>query len=301
MSLKASAVAVFPLLGALCLAHGAAGAGDAPQPQIHVLAAKAARRCFAVAIHATGAVVPKAVAVAAVELPNMRLDELLAKEGDPVAVGQKLARLARSPANGQRPRAETDAADAFLYAPAEGRIFKIAAAAGETVSRRPEPLIQIAIKDEFELQAQIPASQIPKLKPGQTARIDFGQGQEMVGTVRLVPKEVNRLSQLGEARIALGASRHPPPGAFARVSIDAQRRCGVSAPRSAILQQSENTSVQVIRNNIVMTRDIRLGLLSEEAAEVVEGLVQDDLIVAHAGTSLHDGDEVIPELVEMSP
>jgi len=241
------------------------------------------------------------VAIAAVESPNLRLDELLVKEGDSVSSGQKLARLGRLTSNDAPDHVDAAAPDFFLYAPAAGKIFKVAATVGETVSDQTEPLIQIAVKDEFELQAQIPAAQIGQLERGQTARIDFGAGQDMLGKLRLEPGAVNRVSQLGEARISLEGAQHPPPGTFAHVSIDAHRRCGVSVPRTAILQQSEVTSVQVIRDNIVTTRQIRLGLLSEDAAEVVDGLFQGELIVAHAGTSLHDGDAVIPSIIETSP
>ncbi len=159
-------------------------------------------------------------------------------------------------------------------------------------------MIQIAIKDEFEVQAQIPAAHIAKLQAGQIARVDSGGGQDMIGSLRLPPREVNRTTQLGEARISLEGSQHLPPGTFAHVSIEAQRRCGVSIPRSAVLEQSEFTSIQVIRDNVVTTRQIRLGLLSEDLAEVVDGLFEGEVVVAHAGASLHNGDRVDPSIID---
>lgn len=294
----------------LGLVLGALGEASPASPGTVVLASVAGHRCFAATIGVTGSVVPKAIAIAAVESPNMRLDQLFVKEGDNVTSGQKLARLVRLSPNAPMERASpsipperanASPAESFLYAPAAGRVFKVSATVGETLSDQTEPLIQIAIKDEFEVQAQIPAAQISKLQSGQVARVDFGAGQDMIGALRRPPREVNRITQLGEARISLEGSEHPPPGTFAHVSIDAQRRCGVAIPRSAILEQSEFTTIQVIRDNAVTARQIRLGLLSEDAAEVVEGLFEGEIVVAHAGTSLHNGDRVAPSIINPRP
>ena len=77
---------------------------------------------------------------------------------------------------------------------------------------------------------------------------------------------------------------------FARVAIDAKRSCGVSIPRSAV----DHSTVQVVNNNVVETRQVRTGLISDNGIEILEGLKQDETVVADAGTSLHDGDRVKP-------
>ncbi len=287
------------LLAGVFLSQAVAQAG--PGSETLVLAAKASHRCFAVTIHATGIIVPKTVAIAALEPGSLQLDELLVKEGESVTAGQKLARLVAQNGSQAAQPANVASQGMFLTAPAAGRIFKVAIAGAPTALERPEPLIQIAVNDEFELKADIPAAQIPKLEPGQKARIDLGDGRDILGSVRMVPAGVNRLSQLGEARIALEGAQYPPPGTFARVAVDAQRRCGIAIPRSAILTQSELTAVQVIHHNLIITRHIRLGLLSDEAAQVLEGLNQGELVVAHAGSSLHDGDAVTPSIMETNP
>jgi HlyD family secretion protein len=69
-------------------------------------------------------------------------------------------------------------------------------------------------------------------------------------------------------------------------------------PKTAVLYRTEGTSVQVIRNNLVETRHVRVGLFSETGAEIRDGVSEGDLIVANAGTSLHDGDKVKATLIE---
>lgn len=52
--------------------------------------------------------------------------------------------------------------------------------------------------------------------------------------------------------------------------------------------------MQVVNNNVVETRQVRTGLTSDNGIEILEGLKQDETVVADAGTSLHDGDRVKP-------
>ncbi len=63
-------------------------------------------------------------------------------------------------------------------------------------------------------------------------------------------------------------------------------------PWSAVLYGTDGTSVQVVRGRIVEKHRVRIGLLSDQDAEIKEGVQVGDIVVAHAGTSLRDGDEV---------
>jgi len=58
--------------------------------------------------------------------------------------------------------------------------------------------------------------------------------------------------------------------------------------------RTEGASVQVVRENVVETRLVQVGLHSDTDTEVRDGLREGDLIVANAGSSLRDGDKVTP-------
>ena len=47
-----------------------------------------------------------------------------------------------------------------------------------------------------------------------------------------------------------------------------------------------------MQDRIVKSRNVTVGLTSDKDAEIVEGVKDGDLIVAHAGTSLRDGEKV---------
>jgi RND family efflux transporter MFP subunit len=165
---------------------------------------------------------------------------------------------------------------------------------------RPEPLFRIAVDNEIELEAEVPGIHVPQLKPGQSARIEIDERHELTGRVRLAPAEINQHTQLGRARISVGREASIRIGMFARATIDADRSCGISVPRSAVRYRTEGPSVQIVRDGVIETRGIQVGLHSDTDVEIRKGLNAGDVVVANAGTSLRDGDRVSAVFAESS-
>jgi RND family efflux transporter MFP subunit len=186
-----------------------------------------------------------------------------------------------------------------LKSPAPGAVLKINGVIGSTASPLPsEPLFQIAVDGEIELEAEVPSIYVPKLSVGQTARVRLPDMSELSGKVRLVPAAIDQKTQLGRARITL---EHDPAlryGTFVSATINADRSCGVSVPNSAVTYRTGGASVQVVNSDIIETRNIEIGIRSDSDIEVRKGLSEGDLVVANAGTSLRDGDRVKPIAAE---
>ena len=149
-------------------------------------------------------------------------------------------------------------------------------------------MFRIAINNEFELDAEVPSVHLPKLNPGAPARISRDGVADLVGRVRLVSPQIDRATQLGHVRIAVTSNPTLKLGMFARASIDAKRSCNVAVPHTAI----DHLTVQVIKGNTVETRKVRVGLSSDTSTEILEGLDVGEIVVADAGSSLHDGDQI---------
>jgi multidrug efflux pump subunit AcrA (membrane-fusion protein) len=149
-------------------------------------------------------------------------------------------------------------------------------------------MIRIAVNNEIELDAEVPSVHMLKLNPGATARISRDGAPDLVGRIRLVSPQIDRTSQLGKVRIALTNNPSLKVGMFARANIDAKRSCGVAVPHTAI----DRLTVQVVKGNTVETRKVKVGLSSETSTEILEGLDVGEIVVADAGTSLHDGDQI---------
>jgi multidrug efflux pump subunit AcrA (membrane-fusion protein) len=62
----------------------------------------------------------------------------------------------------------------------------------------------------------------------------------------------------------------------------------VSIPILAV----DHQTVQVVRDNLVEVRRVQTGLTSDTSVEIRDGVKEGEIVVANAGTSLHDGDQV---------
>lgn len=255
-------------------------------PAAQVIVIRAVNACFSSAIRVTGFLVARSEAVVTFDAPGFKIAEILAAEGDRVTAGQTLVRL--TPVSG-------DASGTTLKAPAAGLVTRSTAAIAATASPVPgEPLYRIAVDSEIELEADIPSIHVPELAPGQAARVQIEEDRELSGRVRRAPASVDQRTQLGRARLSLERASGLKLGMFARATIDANRSCGISVPRSAVTYRTEGTSVQVVNENVVQTRKVQIGFHSDNDTEIRNGLREGDIVVANAGSSLRDGDRVKP-------
>jgi len=247
-----------------------------------VIVTKATNACFSDLVRVTGFIVPRREAVAGVEQEGFKVAEVLVREGDVVTDNQELARLTPPAQGGRSPAAVS------LRAPAAGLVTEVKTAAGAPASPQAGPMFRIAVNNEIELDAEVPAFHMLKLNPGATVRISRDNGPDVSGRVRLVSPQIDRNTQLGHVRVSLTNTPTLRVGLFVRANIDAKRSCGVAVPRTAI----DHLTVQVVKGNTVETRRVKVGLSSETSTEILEGLDVGEIVVADAGTSLHDGDQI---------
>jgi HlyD family secretion protein len=283
----------------IALGVGQPRAADAPRPSgatgADVMAVQAVTYCFADTIAVTGYLVPRQEAVANLE-DGYRVVEVIAKEGATVAVNGDLARLTRLEGPGPQ-GARPGPSSIVLKAPASGVITQSTAMIGAVANpMMPQPLFRIMIDGDIELEVDVPSIHVPKLRGDgrQTARVEVENGIELSGRVRIVPGEIDRMTQLAKVRLSVDKNPSLRVGMFARAAIDASRSCGVSVPRSAVTYRTEGASVQVLVKGVVKTQRVVTGLTSDTDIEIKSGVNEGDILVASAGTSLHDGDAVKP-------
>jgi multidrug efflux pump subunit AcrA (membrane-fusion protein) len=255
--------------------------------QALVIVTKATNACFSDLVRVTGFVVPRREAVVGVDQEGSKVTDLFVREGDVVTDNQELARLS-APAQQPGAPARPNPGPVSLRAPAAGLVTEVRTIVGAPASPQAGPMFRISVNNEVELDAQVPAVHMLKLNPGATVRISRDDAPDLVGRVRLVSPEIDRASQLGHIRISLTNNPSLKVGMFARASIDAKRSCGVAIPRTAI----DHLTVQVVKGNTIETRNVRVGLVSDTSTEILEGLDVGEIVVADAGSSLHDGDQI---------
>jgi multidrug efflux pump subunit AcrA (membrane-fusion protein) len=250
-----------------------------------VIVTKSSNACFSDLVRVTGFIVPRREAVVGVDQEGSKVSDVLVREGEMVADNQELARLTPPPA---QPGAGGRPAPTSLRAPAAGLVTEVKTIVGAPASPQSGPMFRISVNNEIELDAEVPAIHVMKLNPGATVRISRDDAPDLVGRVRLVSPQIDRTTQLGHVRISLTNNPSLKVGMFARASIDAKRSCGVAVPRTAI----DHLTVQVVKGTTVETRKVRVGLVSDTSTEILEGLDEGEIVVADAGSSLHDGDQI---------
>jgi HlyD family secretion protein len=275
-------------LSASCLAQG-----SAPTPAgMTVTVTKATRGCFTDTIQASGFLVPREEILVRPDVEGMQVTQIIVEDGDRVTSGQVLARLARPEGQGS--------GTGTVRAPAAGIVNFRYIKVGMMASARAEPLFRIVANGDLELLADVPATRITKLASGQVARIEVAGVGDASGRVRFVAPQINSNTQLGRVQVSVDGDDKLRVGAYARAIIEVGRSCGATVPLSAVLFGPEGAVVQVVRDDRIETRRIRVGLLSGGKAEIREGLSEGDLVVARAGTFLREGDRVRPVQAEQA-
>ena len=286
----AASVAFFVVLmgGVYWFEHRSRPAEKETQGQPLVVVTKSTNACFSDLVRVTGFVVPRREAVVGADQEGSRVTDLFVHEGDAVTENQELARLSPPPPQPGAPAGSARPGPIPLKAPAAGLITEVRTIVGAPASPQAGPMFRIAVGNELELDAEVPSVHLLKLNSGATARISRDDSPDLVGRVRLVSPQIDRTTQLGHVRISVTNNPSLKVGMFTRANIDAKRSCGVAVPRTAI----DHLTVQVVKGDTIETRRVRVGLVSDTSTEILEGLDVGEIVVADAGSSLHDGDHV---------
>ena len=95
-----------------------------------------------------------------------------------------------------------------LRAPADGLVLARYATLGGVVMAGGGPLFRIAIDGDFELEANVPETELPRLSSGMVAKVTIpGLDAPVSGTIRRISPEVNQASRLGSITPRCGRGR----------------------------------------------------------------------------------------------
>ncbi|PNG27331.1 efflux RND transporter periplasmic adaptor subunit [Methylocella silvestris] len=243
-------------------------------------------QCFVDSLRLNGRIVARDETLVRPDVEGLQIVQVLVEDGASVTAGQPLAQLARPDWLPGLPTKAT------MTASASGLVVYGRLPVGMPASARGEPMFRIIRDGQLELLVDLPLPALARIKPGQIAQMETLDESEFAGAVRLILPDVDPLTQQGRALIQLGSSAGLKPGAFATATIDAGQSCGPAAPLSSILYGPEGAIVQVVRDNRVETRRVKVGLFGGFEAEIREGLAPGDVVVARAGAFLREGDIV---------
>jgi membrane fusion protein (multidrug efflux system) len=142
----------------------------------------------------------------------------------------------------------------------------------------------------------VPERQMAKLRVGHRARlaVDAIDDEEFAGRIERISPVVDPTTGTVKVSIEVhDASRRLKPGMFARVHIVHDVHAStVLAPRDAIIEEDDKSSVFVVRDSTAYRQTVETGYVNSIHIEVLSGLEDGDTVVTLGKGSLKDSTRV---------
>ena len=185
-----------------------------------------------------------------------------------------------------------------IKAPIDGYISSRLVEYGTISSSAGNAMFNIVAKGQVKLVAEVPESDLPKVKVGQKATIAVnGYDKALTGDVALISPEVDQATRMGKAHIKLAEGVRIPLGAFGRATIALAAGEGVALPLTAVTFGEDGPTVQIVKDGKVEVRKVITGLVSTTEIEITDGVAPGETFVARAGSFVRAGDVVNPVVV----
>ncbi len=212
----------------------------------------------------------------------------------PEVITQAEAQLAR--AKGQVQLVSEQLKQTRVLAPVSGKIASRDARVGNVTSNS-QNLFNIIENGRLELRLEVPETQLPEIRPGQTVEIssDVDRNLQLTGKVREIDPVVDETSRKATIKVDLPGVSSLQPGMFLRGTIVTSATTGLSIPFKAILPQSDGSAIvyRVLSDGTVEAQSVEVGeLMPNEQVEIKNGLQAGDRLVIKGKEYLSPGDRV---------
>lgn len=186
--------------------------------------------------------------------------------------------------------------DTRVIAPASGKIAERNARVGDITSNS-EKLFTLIENGRLELRVEIPETQLPSIRTGQSVEItyDIAPRLKLMGRVREIVPVLNEESRKAIVEVDLPSQNNLKPGMFLRASITTASATGLTVPMGAILPQADSSAIAYVVQNdeSVKAQPVKTGeLLSGDRVEILAGLQAGDRVVVKGAAYLKDGDRI---------
>jgi len=211
-------------------------------------------------------------------------------EMDQLRTSRDVAQAAVREAKGTVALAQRNLVQTLVRAPYDASVSARLEDEGTTALVQPQTIVVVLQEtSELEAQATLPEVHSAAIREGDPALL------HIEGLAHPIPTQVSSVGDVVDAatRTFIVKMRVPNPdhrlkaGVFARVEILPRAKSDVVlVPREAIRREDGLARVLAVRNGRAAAVPVRLGIISEDAVEVLHGLRVDDVIVVgeHART-----------------
>jgi HlyD family secretion protein len=183
-----------------------------------------------------------------------------------------------------------------IVAPAAGLVLDRNVEIGQVLGAGAEPPFTIARGGEMELLADVNEDDLAVLSVGATARVTpVGSGETFTCQIWQISPMIDAQDRQGVARCAMPYDPVLRPGGFASAEISRGAIVAPRLPESAIQSDEKGAYVYIVgRDNRVVRRNVRTGIVTDGGIAVVAGLTGTERVITRAGGFVNEGDKVNP-------
>jgi len=186
-----------------------------------------------------------------------------------------------------------------VLAPDNGIISSRSATVGAVLPAGTE-LFRLIRQGKLEWRAEVPASDLARLKPGVPVTVATPSGSAIAGKVRMVAPTVDDKTRNGLVYVDLVGAGDAKAGMFARGDFEIGAGQALTLPQSAVLlREGFSYVMRVGPDGKVAETKVATGRRVGDRVEVTSGLDASAKVVASGAGFLADGDTV--RVVEAAP
>lgn len=186
-----------------------------------------------------------------------------------------------------------------VLAPDSGVISARSATVGAVLPAGQE-LFRLIRGGRLEWRAEVAATELAKLKPGQAATVVPAGGAPIEGRLRMVGPTVDPQTRNGLVYVDLPANSAARAGMFARGEFEIGAGQALTLPQTAVLlREGFSYVLQVGADSKVTQTKVSVGRRAGDRVEITGGIDKSARVVAAGGGFLGDGDLV--RVVDAAP
>ncbi len=206
------------------------------------------------------------------------------------------ARVALAEARLQSARAQLESQQIRLRntevrAPDEGVILSRQAILGAVVSPGQE-LFRMIRGARLEWRAEVIASELARIRPGQKVTVFPDGAEALTGTVRRIAPNIDANSRNALVHVDLPAGKPVRAGQFARGEFMVGTRRALTVPQIAVVMRDGFAYVFRVQGDRVAQVKVRTGRRSGDRVEILDGVQATDQLVGQGAAFLNDADLV---------
>jgi RND family efflux transporter MFP subunit len=145
----------------------------------------------------------------------------------------------------------------------------------------------------LELEAEVPETELVRIREGQPATVSADGAGEVAATVRAVAPSIDARTRLGIVHLALPADSGFRPGMFARAEIALGDAPALVVPQAAVVWRDGKAGSFVIdAEGNARFRGVETGARFGSEVEIRGGLTAGERVALEGAGFLEDGDRV---------